>query len=66
LKLAGNLTSLPFLLIVRPGRVASSRSGGVPPDKVQAYLEFARSELGEQVAIYLRPERWLSADLGSW
>jgi hypothetical protein len=37
----------------------------LPPDRVPAYLEFARAELGEQVAIYLRPERWLSADLGS-
>jgi Pyridoxamine 5'-phosphate oxidase len=35
----------------------------LPPDKVPAYIEFA-SELGEQVAIYLRPERWLTADLG--
>ena len=34
------------------------------PDKVAACLEFARSELGEQAAIYLRPERWLTADLG--
>jgi hypothetical protein len=36
----------------------------LPPDKVAAYLEFARAELGEQVAIYLRRERWLTADLG--
>ena len=36
----------------------------LPPEKVPAYLEFARTELGEQVAIYLRPQRWLSADLG--
>ncbi|OUS97795.1 pyridoxamine 5'-phosphate oxidase family protein [Rhodococcus sp. NCIMB 12038] len=35
------------------------------PDKVDGYLDFARAELGEQVAIYLRPERWLSADMGS-
>jgi hypothetical protein len=35
-------------------------------EKVEAYLGFARAELGEQVAIYLRPQRWLSADLGSW
>ena len=35
------------------------------PDKVDAYLDFARAELGEQVAIYLRPERWLSADMGA-
>src|SRR5271165_2654574 len=36
----------------------------LPPEKVQAYIEFATAELGEQVAIYLRPERWLTADLG--
>ena len=36
----------------------------LPPDEVPAYLDFARAELAEQVAIYLRPERWLTADLG--
>ena len=36
----------------------------LPPDKVQGYIEFANTELGEQVAIYLRPQRWLTADLG--
>ena len=36
------------------------------PEKVPAYLAFANAELGEQVAIYLRPQRWLSADLGPW
>jgi hypothetical protein len=36
----------------------------LPPDMVPAYIEFANAELGEQVAIYLRPERWLTADLG--
>ncbi|HEV2376685.1 MAG TPA: hypothetical protein VGS19_31490 [Streptosporangiaceae bacterium] len=34
------------------------------PEKVPAYLEFAKADFGEQVAIYLRPEHWLSADLG--
>jgi hypothetical protein len=34
------------------------------PEKVPAYLKLARAEFGEQVAIYLRPDRWLSADLG--
>ena len=34
------------------------------PEQVPAYLELARTHFGEQVAIYLRPERWLSADLG--
>lgn len=33
-------------------------------EKVPAYIEFAKAELGEQIAIYLRPQRWLSADLG--
>jgi len=36
----------------------------LPPEEVLAYIEFAKAELGEQVAIYLRPERWLTADLG--
>ena len=37
----------------------------VPPEKVAAYLEFAKADFGEQVAIYLRPQRWLTADPGS-
>ena len=36
----------------------------LPPEKVPAYIALARAEFGEQVVIYLRPERWLSADLG--
>jgi hypothetical protein len=36
----------------------------LPPEKVDAYLELAKTDFGEQVAIYLRPQRWLSADLG--
>jgi hypothetical protein len=36
----------------------------LPPDKARAYIEWAKAELGEHVAIYLRPERWLTADLG--
>jgi hypothetical protein len=37
----------------------------LPADKVDAYLEFARREHGESVAVCLKPEHWLSADLGS-
>ena len=37
----------------------------LPPDDIPAYIGFVKAELGEQVAIYLRPERWLTADLGS-
>lgn len=36
------------------------------PDQVDAYLEFSRRELGDQVAVFLEPRHWLSADLGSW
>jgi hypothetical protein len=36
----------------------------LPSDNVPAYIGFVKAELGEQVAIYLRPERWLTADLG--
>src|SRR5260370_14663663 len=35
----------------------------LPQEKVPTYIEFARADFGEQVAIYLRPQRWLSADL---
>ena len=37
----------------------------LPPDKVDAHLEFARREHGEGVTIYMTPEHWLSSDLGS-
>lgn len=37
----------------------------LPPEKVAAYVEFAQAELGEQVAICMQPQRWLSADLGA-
>jgi hypothetical protein len=36
----------------------------LPPDKVPAYIEFAKTELGEHIAIYLHPQRWLTADFG--
>ncbi|MCV7227595.1 pyridoxamine 5'-phosphate oxidase family protein [Mycolicibacterium komossense] len=29
------------------------------------YLEFARKELGENIAIYMQPQHWVSADLGA-
>lgn len=29
------------------------------------YLKFARENLGENVAIYMKPQHWLSADLGA-
>jgi nitroimidazol reductase NimA-like FMN-containing flavoprotein (pyridoxamine 5'-phosphate oxidase superfamily) len=37
----------------------------VPEEKLAGYVEVALAEHGEQVAIFMRPERWLSSDLGS-
>ena len=36
----------------------------VPPDGVAEYLEYERTQLGEHVAVYMRPAHWLSTDLG--
>ncbi|UAK31577.1 pyridoxamine 5'-phosphate oxidase family protein [Nocardia asteroides] len=36
----------------------------LPAESVDAYLKAAEA-YGEQVAVFLRPERWLSADLGN-
>ncbi|MET8149689.1 pyridoxamine 5'-phosphate oxidase family protein [Actinoplanes sp. NPDC049668] len=36
----------------------------LPPDKVDGYLEFEQTQVGEMVVIHMRPEHWLSADLG--
>ena len=38
----------------------------VPPASLDAYLAYARESYGEQIAIYLTPEHWLSADLGTF
>ncbi|MFF8982133.1 pyridoxamine 5'-phosphate oxidase family protein [Streptomyces globisporus] len=36
----------------------------LPAEKVAGYVEFAWENHGEQVVITLRPERWVSSDLG--
>ncbi|MEU9201171.1 pyridoxamine 5'-phosphate oxidase family protein [Streptomyces sp. NPDC048332] len=36
----------------------------LPPEKVDGYVDFAWRAHGEQVVIHMRPEHWLSADLG--
>jgi hypothetical protein len=36
------------------------------PDIVQSYLDYAEAQLADEVAIYMQPQRWLSADLGAW
>jgi hypothetical protein len=35
----------------------------MPADRVDAYVEFALADHGEQVVYFVQPERWLSADL---
>lgn len=37
----------------------------LPPERAERFLEYARAQLGEQVAIHLRPQHWISADLGA-
>jgi nitroimidazol reductase NimA-like FMN-containing flavoprotein (pyridoxamine 5'-phosphate oxidase superfamily) len=35
-------------------------------ESAKQYLEFAHANLGDHVAIYLKPQHWLSADMGSF
>jgi len=37
----------------------------LPAEKVDGYVEYERTQLGEHMAMYLRPERWLSSDMGA-
>ncbi|MFC8512846.1 pyridoxamine 5'-phosphate oxidase family protein [Streptomyces sp. NPDC057257] len=37
----------------------------LPAEKVDEYVDFAWKNHGEQVVVRMRPERWLSSDLGT-
>ncbi|MET8832200.1 pyridoxamine 5'-phosphate oxidase family protein [Streptomyces sp. NPDC004610] len=37
----------------------------LPPEKVEEYVDFSWKNHGEMVVLRLRPERWVSSDLGS-
>lgn len=37
----------------------------LPPERAERFLQFALAQLGEQVVIRLRPQHWVSADLGA-
>ncbi|MFJ6074412.1 pyridoxamine 5'-phosphate oxidase family protein [Streptomyces sp. NPDC093065] len=37
----------------------------LPAEKVDGYVAFASGNHGEQVVVRMRPERWVSSDLGS-
>lgn len=52
-----------------PGSYEQSREMAaryLPPDKVAAFVDYEREHLGEHVVIHMRPEHWLSADLGAF
>ncbi|CAL9486551.1 pyridoxamine 5'-phosphate oxidase family protein [Streptomyces sp. enrichment culture] len=36
----------------------------LPPEKVDGYVDFAWKNHGEQLVLRMRPERWVSSDLG--
>ncbi|MFD2078332.1 Pyridoxamine 5'-phosphate oxidase [Actinopolymorpha cephalotaxi] len=36
------------------------------PEIVEGYIKMSKAEHGEQLVVTMRPERWLSADLGSF
>lgn len=38
----------------------------LPPDAAERYLQFARDNLGEHIAVSMRPQHWLSSDMGSF
>jgi hypothetical protein len=37
----------------------------LPAEKVDEYVDFAWKNHGDQVVVHMRPERWVSTDLGS-
>jgi nitroimidazol reductase NimA-like FMN-containing flavoprotein (pyridoxamine 5'-phosphate oxidase superfamily) len=55
--------------VVRTGAGSEERSREMAarymaPDRVADYLEYERAQIGELIAVHMRPEHWLSADLG--
>ncbi|MEU2824206.1 pyridoxamine 5'-phosphate oxidase family protein [Streptomyces bacillaris] len=47
-------------------RLVEISSRYLPAEQVEAYVDFAWKEHGEQVVIHMRPQRWLSSDLGGF
>ncbi|MGK3201481.1 pyridoxamine 5'-phosphate oxidase family protein [Amycolatopsis sp. MEPSY49] len=48
-----------------PARAREMASRYLPPEKVDEYLEFERDQVGEHIVVFLRPEHWLSLDMGT-
>lgn len=54
---------------IEPGtdeQLAEMTQRYLPPEMVEPYLEMARREHGPSVAVYLRPQHWISADMGGF
>jgi hypothetical protein len=52
---------------IEPGSLERSRELArryIPAARLEEYLEFERTQIGAQVIVHMRPERWLSSDLG--
>lgn len=37
----------------------------LPADKVDEFVEYEQTQLGEHIAFFMRPEHWVSADMGA-
>ncbi|MGW0842658.1 pyridoxamine 5'-phosphate oxidase family protein [Streptomyces sp. NPDC002787] len=48
-----------------PDHLREISSRYLPAEKVDGYMDFASKNHGEQVVIHMRPEHWLSSDLGT-
>ncbi|MEV7045959.1 pyridoxamine 5'-phosphate oxidase family protein [Amycolatopsis sp. NPDC051061] len=48
-----------------PERAREMAARYLPEEKVDGYLEFERTQIGEHVVVFLRPEHWLSLDMGA-
>ncbi|GGW14060.1 hypothetical protein GCM10018980_14100 [Streptomyces capoamus] len=51
---------------LRALRVGEMAARYLPEDKVAAFVEYDRANLGEHFLIYMRPEHWVAADLGAF
>ncbi|RJQ78207.1 pyridoxamine 5'-phosphate oxidase family protein [Pseudonocardiaceae bacterium YIM PH 21723] len=52
---------------IEPGNPELSREIAaryLPAERVAEYVEFERTQLGEMIAVHLRPEHWFSGDMG--
>ncbi|MGK5640355.1 pyridoxamine 5'-phosphate oxidase family protein [Streptomyces sp. URMC 126] len=49
-----------------PERSREMAARYLPADKVDGFVEYDRTRLGEHFLIFMRPEHWISADLGGF